>query len=133
MNATGCMESIRRACPEITPARQETIENAALKAGVICAAGVGGGISGYLVKLCTGTGLLKTVGGGFAAGTCLACTGFVAEDVCLRCRNISVSSDDSPNRLPVANQPGKTTVLFSLPSIILTEPPYEESPFKKIN
>ncbi len=162
MNATGCMASNQYTCPEITPSRCDAIENAALTAGIICAAGGAGAMSGYLIRICTDVNLLTALGGGGLTGACMACMGLVAEDA-FRCRSISVPSDTSPNHLPVANQPGRSPVLQDVirsneavnrrsycenddqktdksraayPSIILTEPPpYEElsSNSKKLN
>lgn len=156
MNATGCMASIRSACPEITPARKNAIEYAALSAGMFCAGCGAGATSGYLVSLCTKAEILKALCLGGVGGGCVTCVALVAEDL-LWDHSISVPDEVSPNHLPVVNQPGTPVLDVSRaneafnsgvycegddqktkgaanPSIVLTEPlPYKESPLKKIN
>ncbi|WBA83447.1 hypothetical protein [Endozoicomonas sp. GU-1] len=157
MNATGCMATIRSACPEITPARQNAIEYAAISAGMIGAGCGAGATSAYLVTLCTNAGILKALCLGGACGGCGTCAALAAEDL-LWYRSISVLDEATPNHLPVVNQPGSTSVLdvsqanealnsgvccegedqktkgAANSSIVSTEPlPCEESPFKKIN
>ncbi|MGI2029530.1 hypothetical protein [Endozoicomonas acroporae] len=157
MNATGCMATIRSACPQITPAQENAIEYVALSAGMLCAGCGAGATFGYLISLCTKAEILKALCLGGVGGGCATCVALAAEDL-LWYRSISVPDEATPNQLPVVNQPGSTSVLdvsqanealnsgvycegddqknkdAANPPIVLTEPlPYKESPLKKIN